>query len=176
MTIIFGLSKHCDIWSMLENHPTWKRSHKETRKAVVFMNIIMGLSFKPVIQWVLHGFTFHCWCLSVCLLHISVCKLTRKLQLFTLINPKSWERVETYKRKKSVVIVPLYISNLKNCSSLGILIYILFVLFIFIASCGKYFAKSSLDKNYYNFNFFNHRIHTGFWNRFGYIWWWWIMF
>lgn len=116
------------------------------------MNIIMGLSFKSAMQRVLHSFTFHCQCVSVYLLHISVCKLTRKLQFLTLISPKSWERCKTHKLKKSFVIIPPYISNVENDSSLDLL----------LTSCRKYLAKPSLGKSYYNFHFFHHRFTQGF--------------
>lgn len=50
------------------------------------------------------------------------------------------------------MIVPPYISNLEYDSSLS----------LFLTSCGKYYAKPSLGKNYYNFHFFNHRFTQGF--------------
>lgn len=50
------------------------------------------------------------------------------------------------------MVVPPYISNLENYSSLS----------LFLASSGKYFAKPSLGESCCDFHFFNHRFTQSF--------------
>jgi len=63
---------------MLENSPTGKRSHKETRKAVLFMNVIYELEFQ-----IHHTVSFThislLFCVRVSFTLVSVCTLPREL-------------------------------------------------------------------------------------------------
>lgn len=88
---------------MLENHSSGKRSHKETRKAVLFMKQLwssMYLWLKNFAQ--LYISLLFC----VCLLNLFLAKLPKVATI--LISPRPWESCETHKLEKAVVLpVPL---------------------------------------------------------------------